>query len=136
MAKPGAVPRSVILAVLLVQFFPQVPRSVSAGRYIPAVVSREGSSATGWSRGASFEPKDIDIAGLKLERRLYDRDETQGAAFEASVDEVSQRLPVHYSIYRVMCVEVQLLQNKSCRGLKRFSLIYTKASSLMGSVKS
>lgn len=92
MAKPGVVPRPVvILAVLLVQFFPQVPRSVSAVRYVPAVVSHEASSATGSSWGASFVPEDVGAAGLKLERRLSE--ETNGAAYEAPANEVSQGSP-------------------------------------------
>ena len=81
----GATPRVVILAVLLVHvFFSQLPRSVSAARYVPAVVSHDqGRSAS----GSSFVP-----VGLKVERRLSeDREATNGSAQEVvPVREVSR----------------------------------------------
>lgn len=80
-----AISKALLLAVLLVHFFPQVPRSVSAARSVPAVVSHEGRSAV----GSSFVP-----AGLKVEKRLFgDRGEANGAAHVvAHVSEVSRRL--------------------------------------------
>lgn len=108
MAKPGSVLLSVVLAVLMVQFFPQMPRSVSAARFVPAVVSHEGGSATGSSLGASFVPKDI---GLKVERRLSDdREETNGAPYKASVNEVSQGF-LHWAI---LCSGYKLVQTIHC----------------------
>ena len=100
MAKSSGVPRSVIiLVVLLVQFCPQILKSVTAARYAPAVVSHE---ETGKTWGASFVPKDIDAA-LKLERRLSeDREEsTHGAAHEDTGNEVSPS-----SMGRFMCIQV------------------------------
>ena len=85
----GAMSRVLILAVLLVHLFSQVPRSVSAARNVPAVVSHDqGQSAA----ASSFVP-----ALLKVERRLSgDQEDANGVAHEvAPVSEVSR--------CRVMC---------------------------------